>query len=182
MQNNISNSVISAVIGAAIMFFVLRSCSHCPDPVRVESSETRKDTTKAAVETPPVIGEGVGSLKYTFAPAQAPRLFKIRRPDSSEHTPGVSVSLTGDTVLVADTVSGFVSTIDTVDAGDTVRLSYHYPENVFRWEIRRIADSVEIVNTTTIERVLEPVKWYETPIFVSSVTAAILIGIFTATK
>lgn len=173
-------SIVSAIIGFVIASALFGTCSRCPDPVIGRTSHS--DTTKKPIDTPPIVGSGLGSLKYTFAPDRPPRLFKIRRPDSSEHTEGVLQSLTGDTVIVCDTVSGFVATIDTIDAGDTVRLSYYYPENVFLWEIRRISDSIEIINTTTTERVLEPVKFYEKPLFVSGVTAAILIAIFTATR
>lgn len=179
-NENFRLSILSAIIGFVLAVLLLQTCNKCPDP-KIERT-SHSDTTRKPIDTPPIVGSGSGSLKYTFAPERPPRLFKIRRPDSSEHTRGVLISLTGDTVTVCDTISGFVSAIDTIDAGDTVRLSYRYPENVFLWEIRRISDSIEIINTTTIERVLEPVKWYEKPLFVSGVTAAILIGIFTATK
>lgn len=148
--------IMFAVIGAAAMLFYFRSCSPMPKP----ETKITHDTVTERVYIPSVQGEGKSVLKYTYG-------------GMLHDTVTERIYITADT-----TISGFTATLDTIQNNDTLHLEFNYPSAMFRYQLSRQPIEFKVVNTTTEIVRFEQVQWYEKPLFVSSITAGVLVGIF----
>lgn len=126
-----------------------------------------KDTTIIVFVHDTIQGEGKSVLKYTYSGV-------IR--DTIIRNDSVFITMQDSTA--------FTATLDTIQQADTLHLEFTYPSAMFRYRLNRQADSVKVVNTyTTVTNTVPAiVPFYEKPLFVSGVTAAILVTIFSLTK
>lgn len=146
-------------IGVVVTIFYFRSCS----PTQTTEKITH-DTVTERVYIPVVSGEGKSVIKYTYAGMLH---------DTIHH-----IVDTNKMITPCDTISGFTATLDTIQNNDTLHLEFNYPSAMFRYQLSRQPIEFKVVNTTTEVVKFEQVAWYEKPLFVSSITAGVLVGIF----
>ena len=151
-----TTNILFLTIGVVIAVCYFHSCS--PKPAATET--IRHDTVTEIVHFPVISGEGKSVLKYTYSPTKRDT---------------VTIN---NTQIIHDTISGFTATLDTIQNKDTLHLEFTYPDAMFRYSLSRQPDSFKVVNTTTEIVRFEQVNWYEKPLFVSSVTAGVLVAIF----
>lgn len=148
-------NIIFLAIGVVATIFYFRSCA----PIKTEHKITH-DTVTEIVHFPVYSGEGKSVLKYTYG-------------GMLHDTITERIYITADT-----TISGFTATLDTIQNDDTLHLEFNYPSAMFRYQLSRQPIEFKTVNTTTEIVRFEQVQWYEKPLFVSSITAGVLVGIF----
>lgn len=182
----LNKSFMHAFYGVIIIALVLymKCCSACPQPVVIgrEERKVSKDSVKLGINHAPVNVEGTGKI--------TPRPRRVLA-----HTPivatGTTLGITPDSGLVAnnsvplamvDSLEPFTASLDTTVGKDSIQAKYYFPENQFRIEFKRAADSVDVVNTTyEITRYVEP-AWYAQPAVVASATATAILAIFLLVK
>ena len=142
-----------------------------------DESKVTRDTTDKEIKHDPVIVEAKAKITPRPRRVLTPKLSGNRVVDSTEL---IDNRVTDSVDKIG--IKPFTATLDTVVGKDTVRTKYDYPENTFRIEFKRASDTVQVINTTVeVTHYVQP-PFYEKPLFVSGVTAAILITIFSLTK
>ena len=160
-------NIIFLAIGVVVTIYYFSSCS----PIKTTEKITH-DTVTEVVYFPDVSGEGKSVLKYTYASNSEKRVVKDYLTTENH------IVDTNKLISPCDTISGFIATLDTIQNKDTLHLEFTYPSAMFRYQLSRQPIEFKTVNTTTEIVKFEQVNWYEKPLFVSSVTAGVLVGIF----
>lgn len=147
---------------AVVVVISVRSCS-------VETVNTKtetkiiQDTNTKIVKREPVEIEGKPTIIYRD------RFIKVYID-----------STTKDTIKTEQ--EAFTATLDTTINRTDVHLEYLYPEALFRVNIQFKPDSIQVINTTIEKTIYIEPSWYEKPLFVSSITAGVLVSIFAITR
>lgn len=172
MNRNFVHVAYLSLLALCLVLFLRAGCGrNCPQPIIArEEKVTKADTTDKIIAHAPVHVEG--TAKITPRPRRA---ITSKLPDNRVADSVNNVELPDN--RVADSLEPFTASLDTVVNKDTVHAKYDYPENQFRIEFKRAADTVQVINTTTeVTRYISP-DWYEKPLFVASATTAAIVSI-----
>lgn len=71
----------------------------------------------------------------------------------------------------------FISQLDTIVTGDTISMSYIFPENTFDLKLNPKSDSLLVQNFIKERIIYEEEKWWENPLYI---ILGIIIGYITA--
>jgi len=159
----LSMGFVAAIVVFA--FLMYHGCGGNDKPTTTETT-VKHDTTLLVIVDTLFAGEGKGKTKFTYG--------------------GMVHDTTIERIYITtennDTVSSFTSVLDTVQNGDTLHIEYRFPSAMFSYYLRTQPDSIKVVNTTTEIVRFESVAWYEKPLFVSGVTAAVLVALSRVVK
>lgn len=173
-----------ALIAVVLTIIWFQSCGKTPCPAIVKSEyKKRSDTSKVAINHKPVRVEGAAKItprpRQRLQPQQQLQQQIATRYIGFDSNQIAINSVPFDSVEI---IEPFTASIDTVSGKDTVSVQYDYPENTFRIEFKRAADSAQVINTTeTITHYIAP-EWYEKPSFTVPATAVTILAIFFAVR
>lgn len=172
MNRNFVHVAYQSLLALCLVLLLRAGCGrNCPQPVIArEEKVTKADTTDKVIAHAPVHVEG--TAKITPRPRRA---ITSKLPDNRVADSVNDVELPDN--RVADSLEPFTASLDTTVGKDSIHAKYYYPENQFRIEFKRAADTVQVINTTTeVTRYIDP-DWYEKPSFTVPATAVTILAI-----
>jgi hypothetical protein len=176
MSRNYVHVAYQSLLVLCLVLLLRAGCGrNCPQPIIArEEKVTKADTSNKIVEHAPVRVEG--TAKITPRPRKTVAVNALRFVPDSDLIASNIVSNSVPLAMV-DSLEPFTASLDTTIGKDTISAAYDYPENQFRIEFKRAADTVQVINTTTeVTRYIAP-DWYEKPLFVASTTTAVIVSI-----
>lgn len=177
LNRNFVHLIYLPLLTIAILLLLRAGCN-CPQPnVTHEERKERKDTSKLAINHAPVHVEG--TAKITPRPRRAVLIQSIKTQSFAPDSDLIAINIANNSVPFdsVDSLEPFTASLDTTVGKDSIHAKYYYPENQFRIEFKRTADTVQVINTTTeVTRYIEP-DWYEKPNFTIPATAGVILTI-----